>query len=170
MLLLLLLLLLGVSGYVQKRKTELGFYKQDNACQSDSESSISAGAASPPRELEEGPVPAAECNGQGGPLDDTVATSVKISEARAAGEKQRGERAAATVKLWHSCKQADAVAAAGALAQGADASAADEVFPSAQPRSDLATQASDHLTCSHVYAPAPRPAVSPPSPSARRRS
>ena len=103
-------------------------------------------------------------------LDDTVATSVQVSEARAAGEKQRGERAAATVKLWHSCKQADAVAAAGALAQGADASAADEVFPSAQPRSDLATQASDHLTCSHVYAPAPRPAVSPPSPSARRRS
>ena len=112
MLLLLLLLLLGVSGYVQKRKTELGFYKQDNACQSDSESSISAGAASPPREPEEGPVPAAERNDEGGLLDDTVATSVQVSEARAAGEKQRGERAAATVKLWHSCKQADAVAAA----------------------------------------------------------
>jgi hypothetical protein len=170
MLLLLLLLLLGVSGYVQKRKTELGFYKQDNACQSDSESSISAGAASPPREPEEGPVPAAERNDEGGLLDDTVATSVQVSEARAAGEKQRGERAAATVKLWHSCKQADAVAAAGALAQGADASAADEVFPSAQPRSDLANQTSDHLTCSHVYTPAPRPALSPPSHSARRRS
>ncbi len=128
----LLLLLLGVSGYVRKRKEELGLPvdTNDNTCRSDSESrgdgSLDA-SASPPREPEEGPDLATECNGESGTLDDGVPTSVGLSQARAARETQRGERAAATVRLWHSCRQGDAVAAAAALAQGADVSTADEV-------------------------------------------
>jgi len=132
----LLLPLPGVSGYVRKRKEELGLPTDtdDNTCRSDSDScgdgSVDAGA-SPPREPEEGPALATECNGDSGTLDDGVPTSARLSQARAARETQRGERAAATVKLWHSCQQGDTGAAAAALAEGADVATADEVFASA---------------------------------------
>ena len=123
----------GVSGYVRKRKEELGFEADtdDNTCCSESESYGDTGSvdacAVPPREPEEGPALATECHGESGTLDAGEATSAIASEARRAREKQRGERAAATVKLWHSCKEGDAAAAAAALAQGAEVSNADEV-------------------------------------------
>ena len=124
----------GVKSYLRSRRADLGIScSQDADAGQASESCPSSRSSSPsavPAERnpqqqpccdpsrEEGPVPLPEPNVDGEAEDGADDEGLRARE--------RARRAAATVQMWHACKNGDAKALAVALGDGADPHACDD--------------------------------------------
>ena len=124
----------GVKSYLRSRRADLGISCSQDAdvgqaresCPSSRSSSPSAVPAerNPQQQpcsdpsREEGPVPLPEPNVDGEAGDGTDDEGLRARE--------RARRAAATVQMWHACKNGDAKALAVALGDGADPHACDD--------------------------------------------